>query len=155
MWRLVGASGVLDENSCYAYLLCCRHFADTSVIAAQHGKLAGFVTAYRLPRRPETVFVWQVGVAAWARRQGIALAMLRQVLAAPGCRGVTHLEATVTPSNLPSRRLFESLAGQLDAPLRVEEGFRRAHFAGGQHEDEELLRLGPFRSGFCQTKENR
>lgn len=155
MWRLVRASGVLDENSCYAYLLCCQHFAGTSVIAAQQEKLAGFVTAYRLPEQPETVFVWQVAVAAWARRRGIALAMLRQVLAAPGCRDVSHLEATVTPSNAPSRRLFESLASQLGAPLRVEEGFRSTHFAGGQHEDEELFRLGPFRNGFCRTKEKR
>ena len=81
--------------------------------------------------------------------------MLRQVLAAPGCRDVTHLEATVTPSNVPSRRLFQTLAGELGTPLRVEEGFNHSHFAGGQHEDEELFRLGPFRNGFCQTKEKR
>lgn len=153
LWRLVRASGVLDENSCYAYLLCCRHFADTSVVAMQQGKAAGFVTAYRPPDQPHTVFVWQVGVASWARRQGIALAMLRHLLASPGCRDVTHLEATVTPSNTPSRRLFESLAEQIAAPLHVQEGFRSDHFASGDHEDEELFQIGPFRKGSCQTKE--
>ena len=33
MWRLAVASGALEANSAYAYLLCCAHFAGTSLVA--------------------------------------------------------------------------------------------------------------------------
>src|SRR5690606_4540692 len=51
MWRLVRESGVLDENSCYAYLLLCRHFDSTCLVARQAGDVVGFVAAYRPPNR--------------------------------------------------------------------------------------------------------
>lgn len=144
LWRLVRESGVLDENSCYAYLLLCEHFADTCVVALRDENVVGFVTAYRLPNRPEAVFVWQVGVDASARRQGLAQALLDHLLDLPACRGVRFLEATVTPSNRASRRLFESVARKRGVGCVWGRGFVAADFGGPSHEDEELVRLGPF-----------
>jgi L-2,4-diaminobutyric acid acetyltransferase len=144
IWRLVVDTGVLDRNSSYAYLLLCRDFSETSVLAEREGSLLGFVTAYRPPARAEVLFVWQVGVAQAARGEGLASTLLDRLLHAPGCRGVRYLETTVTPSNTASRALFGALARRLDTQLEESDGFAAELFPEGGHEQEPELRIGPF-----------
>ncbi len=143
VWGLVDETGVLDLNSPYAYLLVCTHHAATSVVAHAGDLLVGFVSAYRLPQRPEVLFVWQVAVAEAARRAGLAKRMLLALPRRRAARGVRFLEATVTPSNRASRRLFESVARSLDAELEVGPGFGEDDFPAGGHEREDVYRIGP------------
>ena len=148
VWQLLGRTGGLERNTAYAYLLLCSHFAATSVVAEQAasapgaGPLAGFVLAYRPPPRPSEVFVWQIGVAPEARGQGLGGRLLEGLLALPGCAGVTHLTATVGPSNDASRALFAGLARRRGVPCEVGPGFPAGLFPE-PHEDEDLLRIGP------------
>jgi L-2,4-diaminobutyric acid acetyltransferase len=144
MHELVRASESLEENSRYAYLLVATHFAATSLVAERDGTLVGMVAGYRLPARPDTLFVWQIGVAREARRSGLGRRMLRELLRRPACRDVRRLEATVAEGNEASRRLFESLARELGAPCRREAGFAAADFGGQTHEAERLLCIGPW-----------
>ncbi|MCP3961998.1 MAG: diaminobutyrate acetyltransferase [bacterium] len=156
IWRLTRDSGVLDLNSSYSYLLVCSHHAATSIVAERAGRVVGFVSAYRLPRNPEALFVWQVGIDERHRRGGLATGMLVALLERPTVAGVRFVEATVTPSNGASWRLFHSLARRLGARLEVAEGFRRRHFPGGGHEPEELLRIGPIQgTGSGHEEEER
>ena len=143
IWQLVRDSGVLDLNSRYCYMLLCRDFADTLLVACSGSDIFGFVAAYRPPQNPDVVFVWQVGVAPAARHRGLAKRLLRTLVLLPACRDVRFLEATVTPSNAASRRLFESFAKDLGVPCRVAKGFAAELFGAGEHE-EELFRIGPF-----------
>lgn len=144
VWRLVREADFLDTNSPYYYLLVCDRFGDTSVVAEAGGEVVGFVTAFRPPRDPRVIFVWQVGVDDRWRGRGIAGRLLRELLEQESCRGVTHLETTVTPSNRASQALFRSLARRLDAELEVEPFFGSELFPGDDHEAEELYRIGPF-----------
>src|SRR5690606_18810370 len=128
----------------YAYLLLCTHFADTCAIADAAGDAVGFVGGYLKPSDPSVLFVWQIGVDPVARRHGVAARLLQEVLARPACRGVRYLEATVTPSNAASRRLFHSLARVTRATCHETPFFLREHFAG-EHEQEHLLRIGPLK----------
>ena len=137
--QLVVDSGVLDVNSTYAYVATFRHFAGTCVVADDDGALAGFVTGYRLPDRPDVLFVWQVGVAASHRGQGLATRMLRHLVAADEVR---WLETTITPSNAASRALFRGLARGLRTDLSVRPLFSADQLGEG-HEPEELFRIGP------------
>ncbi len=146
IWRLVRETGVLDENSSYLYLLLCHDFAETCIVAERESRVVGFVTAYRPPDRSEVLFIWQVGVSPTAQRQGLARRMLLELVArcGAGAGGIEFVEATVSPSNTPSRRLFESLACGLNSTLADGEGFRESHFpSGGGHEAEPLIRIGP------------
>lgn len=140
---LVEATGVLDVNSVYAYLAVCSHHGRTSVVAEADDRLVGFVTGYRIPDRPDTLFVWQVGVDEAARGRGLATRMLQWLLETTGAR---FIETTITPSNIASRRLFRGLAAAHGADCEVTEGFSSTLFPQPAHEPEELHRLGPFRS---------
>lgn len=147
MWRCVRDSGSLDLNSPYAYLLVCSDFAATSLVARDEDGLLGFVAAYRPPRDPDAVFVWQVAVAARARGQGLGQRLLTSLLASDANRDARELTATVTPDNEPSLALFRGVARRLGAACREQDRFPAELFPddgdGGSHLPEVELRIGP------------
>jgi L-2,4-diaminobutyric acid acetyltransferase len=135
---------VLDLNSSYMYLLLCDRFAHTTVIAERDGELAGFVLGFIPPKSPDVVFVWQIGVAPFARGQGLARSLLEGLVAAPACREVGFLETTVTPSNQASVATFRSFARHAGAPIIAPDGrgYDSSLFPDGK-ESEVLYRIGP------------
>lgn len=147
--RLVADCPPLDPNSLYCNLLHCTHFAGTSVAAViadkqGPGRLVGFISAYIPPAQPDTLFVWQVAVAEEARGQKLASRMLDAILEREACREVRYVDTTITPGNQASWGLFESWARQHGAATSSKVHFERERHFGGQHEDEHLLRIGPF-----------
>ncbi|HEY9317791.1 MULTISPECIES: diaminobutyrate acetyltransferase [Achromobacter] len=143
--RLIAECPPLDLNSLYAYLLLCEQFSDTCVIAeSAGGRIDGFISAYVIPARPDVLFVWQVAVHARARGHRLGRAMLRELLQRKQLAHVRHLETTVGPDNQASRRSFTGLAGELGAHVSEQPFFDRQLFGGADHEDEMLLRIGPF-----------
>ncbi|WP_344872892.1 diaminobutyrate acetyltransferase [Allokutzneria multivorans] len=143
MWRVARDSGTLDLNSPYAYLLWCRDFAETSAVARTKGGLAGFVTGYTRPDERETLMVWQVGVDAAHRGQGVASALLQAVVDRAVSQGARWLETTITADNRASIALFSALARSRGARLSVSGLFGDDLFAGS-HIAEDLYRIGPF-----------
>lgn len=146
IWRIVRDSKVLDLNSAYSYMLLCRQFRDTCLVGEVDGEVAGFVTAYKPPREPRTVFVWQIGVDGSARGRGLASRLLDRLVDLPACHDVDWLATTVTPGNEPSQALFRSFARRRDADCRVTPYFESELFPGDGHETEELYRIGPLAS---------
>lgn len=143
IWRTARDAGTLDLNSPYAYLLLCHHHADACVVAEDDTGIAGFVVGYRPPTTPDVVFVWQVAVAPRRRGGGLASRLLDHLLAQARPLGVQYLEATVTPSNAASRRLFGALARRSGGDLQVTGLFTAEQFPSPGHEDEHLFRIGP------------
>ncbi|MEX0835888.1 MAG: diaminobutyrate acetyltransferase [Nitriliruptor sp.] len=137
---LVRDGGGLDLNSPYAYVLGERFWADTSVVAVGPSGPEGFILGVTPPPDPTTLFVWQVGVAPEARGRGLGLTMLRWLVDTVGPR---HLEATVTPSNTASRRLFAALARELGTDLAVSRWVEPDELGDVDHEPEDLHRIGP------------
>jgi L-2,4-diaminobutyric acid acetyltransferase len=134
----------LDVNPTYAYASAFRHFSQTCVVAQGVGtRLLGFVLGYPIPEAGDRLFVWQVAVAAGARGQGLATRMLESLVARDANRRLRWLEATVTPTNLASQRLFSNLARRLSTNCEVCAGLSRAQL-GGDHEPENLYRIGAF-----------
>ena len=56
---------------------------------------------------------------------------------------VRMVEATVTPSNIPSSHMFSRIANLLEAEVQRVPGFAPELFAPETHEAEELVRIGP------------
>jgi L-2,4-diaminobutyric acid acetyltransferase len=148
MWRIARDSQVLDLNSSYSYLLWCRDFSSTSVVAREAGgEAVGFITGYVRPRRPQTLVVWQVAVDEAARGRGLAAAMLDGLASRVAReRGIDGIETTVTPDNTPSNRLFTSFAERHGAAVEKEVLFDAGVFPESGHEPEVLYRIGPVAS---------
>lgn len=139
LWEIADASRVLDVNSRYAYVLWCRDFAATSIVARLGGRVVGFVTGYVRPEQPDTLFVWQVAVHEEARGRRAAALMLDDLVTRVG---VPYLETTITDDNAASIAMFSGLAERRDAHVRRTELFDRA-LLGAEHDPEFLYRIGP------------
>lgn len=142
LWRLARDAGGLDLNSPYAYLLWCRDFSSTSVVARAGADTVGFITGYRRPDAAETLFVWQVAVDPAYRGQRIGVRMLDGIGDAMKRLGCRYMEATVTPDNEASARMFASFARAHGAPLARSAGFDSTLFPDN-HQPEDLIRIGP------------
>ncbi|MCF7552788.1 diaminobutyrate acetyltransferase [Pseudonocardia sp. WMMC193] len=138
--RLAAETGVLDVNSTYSYLLWCRDFAATSVLARLDDQVVGFVTGYRRPDAPDVLMVWQVAVGAAARGRGVAGRMLDTLWAQ--VPDVSFMETTVTPDNEASIAMFTAFARRNDTEIRRSDLFS-AELLGADHQPENLYRIGP------------
>jgi L-2,4-diaminobutyric acid acetyltransferase len=153
IWKLVSESGTLDINSPYLYLLLCRDFSSTGFVATLRSEVVGFVTAYEQPDAPGVLFVWQIGVASEMRKKGIGLQLLHALTQASTAGRWTALEATISPSNHASRRLFETLARSHQSQLVEipDAGFQPADFPDLEHECEPRFRIELAQSPLCGT----
>jgi L-2,4-diaminobutyric acid acetyltransferase len=138
LWRIARDSETLDLNSPYSYVLWCRDFAATSVVARAGDRIRGFVTGFTRPEEPGTLFVWQVAVEREWRGRALAGRMLGHL----ADRGPRYVEATVTPDNTASERLFAAFARDRGAALR-RTPLLAADLFPGDHPPEELYRIGP------------
>lgn len=135
----------LDVNSRYCYLILCEHFSSTCVVAEENNAVVAFITAYIPPERRDTLFVWQVAVDARLRGRGVAKKMLRHLLSRHNLKHIRHVEATVNPSNDASRSLFQGLANECKSTIHESLIFPADMF-GENHEQENLIRVGPINS---------
>jgi len=144
--QLVADCPPLDLNSLYTYLLWSEYFPGTSVLAGEGDLLQGYISGFLPPERPDTLFIWQVAVHASARGKGLGGRMLLNLLRRPALAGVRYLETTVGPDNLASRGMFNGLARRLNAKVHETPLFDRTMFGAQGHDDEPLLRIGPFQA---------
>lgn len=145
MWRIVKASGKLDVNSSYCYLMLGKYFRNTCAVATIDRKTVGFVSGFRHPDRPDTWFVWQIAVAAEARGKGLGRKLLEHVLSRRENEDIRFVETNIAPSNAASQALFAGFARDRGLACRITEGFTPEMFPEeGAHEEEQLFQIGPF-----------
>jgi len=143
LWRLVQATGTLELNSPYFYLLWASEFGETCLVAEDAGQPVGLIVGFHPPHQPGAAFVWQVGVLPSHRGRGLGLRMLQAWKALPAnaaCRWVT---ATVADDNHASQALFQSLARVTGTGCEAQTHFTADQFPV-DHPAEPLLRVGPF-----------
>ena len=146
IWRLVAACPPLDQNSMYCNLLQCRDFAETSVLAEMDGEAVGWVSGYRRPADPSTLFIWQVAVHERARGLGLARRMLFDLLERQELGDVVRMQTTITPDNHASHALFRSVAERANAALGETACFDEERHFEGRHASERLITIGPLNS---------
>lgn len=148
LWHLVQATGTLEANSAYAYVLFATDFADTCLVAECDGELVGAVIGYHPPREPGTAFVWQVGVHPNHQGRGLGLQLLQQWLALPANADCLFVTATVADDNVASQALFRRLAREHGCTCAVTPHFTADLFPAG-HAAEPLYRIGPITRRPC------
>lgn len=146
VFELIKSCPPLDQNSRYCNLVQCLHFAQTCMAACESGsgELVGFVSGYIPPSQKDTLFVWQVAVAASQRGKGLAARLIESQLASGACQGVSYIETTITEENAASWALFRKLARTRNAALESAALFEKEKHFAQQHDTEFLLRIGPF-----------
>ncbi|MBZ2199408.1 diaminobutyrate acetyltransferase [Occultella gossypii] len=138
MWRIASDSGELDVNTPYAYALLARDFHDTCRVATVADEAVGFVTGYRRPEAPTTLFVWQIAVEPAFRGRNIGGLLLDALVR--DLVDIVAVETTVTQTNDSSRRLFGKFADRHDARMSESPLFAAGHFPDA-HEAEPLLTI--------------
>ncbi len=142
MHSIAEDTGVLSVNSTYAYTLMSRHFSETCIIGEQDGEVVAYIIGYTEPQAPDTLFVWQIGVAGQCQGKGIGKEMLIALI--NQCKP-RFLESTITRDNTASIKVFSSLG----AAFHTEHHFSQAPYfqkeeLGTGEEAEHLMRIGPF-----------
>lgn len=122
-----------------------KYFNKSSIIAEVNDELVGFISGFIQPHAPRTLFVWQVAVDESQRGKGLATSLLVNLLKQLEDEGIHYLEATVTPSNVPSKNLFTGLADKLETNCEVNECFSADQFPDSTHEPEFTYRIGPLK----------
>lgn len=145
VYELIKASPPLDLNSQYYYHIMCHDFSDTCVIAEVGNEIAGFISGYIRPDAKNTLFIWQVAVNEKFRGNGLASKMLEWLIAASSCRDVKQLETTISPSNIPSRKLFTRFAKKQNAECTESVFLDERHFQETGHENEILYKISPIK----------
>ncbi|CDQ20076.1 L-2,4-diaminobutyric acid acetyltransferase [Halobacillus karajensis] len=102
----------------------------------------GFISGFIHPSSPDTLFIWQVAVAETERGNGLATRMIDHIL---DRHEVNFIEATVSPSNQPSQKLFKGLAEKKKVPCSISVCFKEEDFPGEEHEQENTFRIGPLK----------
>lgn len=153
VFGLIKDTGVLDLNSSYSYLMWCEIFSETSIVVEMEGETVGFISGFIHPDKSNTLFIWQVAVHESGRGEGLATKMLFQLLKREACENIEYVEATVSPSNIPSQQLFFGLAKKLDTNCILTDYFLSNDFPQTGHEDEQLYKIGPVHEENKQIKE--
>ncbi|MFE7764157.1 diaminobutyrate acetyltransferase [Streptomyces sp. NPDC057438] len=147
VWRLVRDSDILDTNSLYYYNLWFRDFADMSIVAAtDDGRIAGFVTAYIRPSRPDTLMAWQSAVAPDHHAPGLAVRMMHELADRAAGHGATCFETTVNPGNRAVALMMRRFAHERGLDVHTEVLFRSEDFPADEahaHPPEVLYRMTP------------
>lgn len=143
VFHLIKSCPPLDLNSIYYYYIICRDFSDTCVVAESDQGMVGFISAYRKPQEPSSLFVWQVAVAKTARGHHIASNMLEWLVEQPSCNNIRVLETTISPSNQASQSLFRRFAEKHQAICQTSTFLDISQFGDRAHEAEILFRITP------------
>ncbi|HEX2570717.1 MAG TPA: GNAT family N-acetyltransferase [Polyangia bacterium] len=92
------------------------------LVAESAGRLLGFVWAYRLERidqRPAQLFVYEVDVAADARRCGVGMRLMTHVREIVAAEGLHEAFVLTGAGNLAAQALYAKTGARRDEELSV------------------------------------
>lgn len=143
MYQIAKDSKVLDVNSDYCYIMWSTYFQNSSMIATYNEKVIGFISGFIQPENNDTLFIWQIAIDEQYRGNGLANKMIHSLFEKVKSNNVSYIEATVTPSNTPSNKLFANLARKMEANYTITRCFSEADFPDKSKEEEFTYRIGP------------
>lgn len=146
MWELAKTTS-LDTNASYTYVMMCEYFNETCTVAKIDEEVVGFIVGFIPPKKPDTFFIWQIGIDESQQATGLALDLIKRVVRNSE-EHVQYVEATVTPSNRASQSVLQKLARNQKTEFNVFDCFSKHHFPNDNHDEEKLYRVGPIKITF-------
>lgn len=143
IWQLIRSTKVLDLNSAYYYLILCKYFKNTCIVADSDHQIVGFVSAFIHPENSKVLFVWQVAVDESQRGKGLASTLLEELLSREECSKINFIETTISPSNEASKALFKKFADKLGTKMEETGTISQDAFPSDNHELEQTYQIGP------------
>lgn len=151
LWRLIQATGTLELNSAYFYVLLATDFGRTCLVAEHNGEMIGAVIGYHPPQQARTAFVWQVGLRPEWRGRGLGVTLLERWIDLPANRDRYWVTATVADDNAASQALFHRFAERGGTSCTVQPHFTADQFPG-DHPSEPLYRIGPLHRAVMRSR---
>lgn len=143
MYEIAKNSKVLDVNSAYCYIMWSTYFPQSSMVATYNEKVIGFIIGFIQPEKQDTLFVWQIAIDEAYRGNGLARTMIDELFDQVKNDGIQYIEATVTPSNTASNKLFSGIARNKAANYTITTCFESEDFPDNSTEEENTYRIGP------------
>lgn len=116
-------------------------FRETSVVAELEGKIVGFVSAYRLPFDPETLFIWHVDVAESARDTGLSSLMLGHLMRQLSCVEVRRVQTAIPQCDERAWALFRRFARWQRSRMEIQPFITQALTPFARHEVDHLVTI--------------
>lgn len=107
--RLARATDGIVGHPLHVYRILHDHFGRFMLAARDQGELVGFQQGFPSTEREGVYFLWQIGIRADSRMNGLAGDLVREAERLARGAGCTAVQATVDVRNVPSRSLFTSL----------------------------------------------
>ncbi|MCE8027711.1 diaminobutyrate acetyltransferase [Halomonas daqingensis] len=142
MYHLACETTQLDRYPEYFYLLWCRDFQETSLIAKKDGDLIGFVIGYIRPDFPSTLLIWQQATQKSVINRGLGVRLLNDLICRCKDRGVDFVEATIDPCNYTAERTLLGISKMHRTSMEKAVIFEQKHFSV-EHHAEMLVKVGP------------
>ncbi|MBF0274792.1 MAG: diaminobutyrate acetyltransferase [Nitrospinae bacterium] len=148
IYYLVKKCPSLDLNSIYFYYLLCKDFFNTCVVATYEGQLIGFLSAYRKPHNPLSLFVQQIVVLDNKKEIDLEMQMLSWLYKKLNPITMKEIETTVSTSNKVSEKLFKQFAFNKGFLVKKSVFLKESQFGEGIHEQEILYTLTKMRKEY-------
>ncbi len=106
VYDLVRHCPPLEVYDAHVYKIIIRFFRDNCYVARKSGRVVGWVMGFISTRKPDSYFLWQIGIDSEMQGTGLGTKLLQFVendLRGKNCR---RIELTIDPENVPSQKLF-------------------------------------------------
>ncbi|AQU81280.1 MULTISPECIES: diaminobutyrate acetyltransferase [unclassified Halomonas] len=132
----------LDSYPEYFYLLWCRDFKNTSLVAKKRENIAGFIIGYLRPDDPQTLLLWQQAMSKETINKGIGIKLLYNLTKQCSLKGTRFIEATIDPSNKGAEKTLKGISKLFNTKISKKDIFDENLFSTNHHK-EVLVRIGP------------
>lgn len=121
-WRDSRSAAAARELSLLVPRLFLQHFAGTSLIAEQSGRLRGFLIGFDSADRNDQSYIHFVGVDPACRGEGLARRLHQTFFARAASAGRTSVHAITSPSNSASIAFHQRMGFTFESSDRVVDG---------------------------------
>ena len=108
----------LTLHTAVTYGVLFRNFSELCFVFEDNERIIGFLAALRGTSHSDAVYVWQLGVSADMRGQGISHKLLDALAQSSKSIGISKLHVGIEPSNDVSLKVFESYARKQNQSLK-------------------------------------